>query len=319
MLREIRELGFEYAELSHGIRMSLVPGIIDAVDAGEIKISTVHNFCPLPIGINYPAPNLFKFSSPDRREREYAFKHSIKSLETAARVGARLVVLHSGQIDMRDYNERLERLRTEVNASQTEAQSLAANGADISPRAVRKAEERVERLETEYRALVEEMESRRERKKLEPMALALEMINRLAEAAAERGVLLGIENREAVEEIPLDHDLQFFLSELPEATVKYWHDCGHAQIKEHLGLIPSHAMHLELLADRLAGFHVHDVVVDEEGAHDHCPPGAGVIRWDLLRAFTRPDHIKVVELSPGVPTEDVARGWAHLKSVWGDE
>ena len=36
MLREIRELGFEYAELSHGIRMSLVPGIFDAVLAGEI-------------------------------------------------------------------------------------------------------------------------------------------------------------------------------------------------------------------------------------------------------------------------------------------
>ena len=26
MLREIRELGFDYAELSHGIRISLLPG-----------------------------------------------------------------------------------------------------------------------------------------------------------------------------------------------------------------------------------------------------------------------------------------------------
>jgi hypothetical protein len=41
MLREIRDLGFEYAELSHGIRVSLVPGIIDAVEAGVIKISTL--------------------------------------------------------------------------------------------------------------------------------------------------------------------------------------------------------------------------------------------------------------------------------------
>ena len=50
MLEEIRDLGFEYAELSHGIRLSLVPGIMDAVEAGVIKISTLHNFCPLPIG-----------------------------------------------------------------------------------------------------------------------------------------------------------------------------------------------------------------------------------------------------------------------------
>ena len=52
MLREIRDLGFEYAELSHGIRISLMPGILDAVDAGEIKISTLHNFCPLPVGVD---------------------------------------------------------------------------------------------------------------------------------------------------------------------------------------------------------------------------------------------------------------------------
>jgi hypothetical protein len=58
MLREIRDLGFEYAELSHGIRVSLVPGIIDAVEAGVIKISTLHNFCPLPMGVSHAAPNL---------------------------------------------------------------------------------------------------------------------------------------------------------------------------------------------------------------------------------------------------------------------
>ncbi|HET7625776.1 MAG TPA: sugar phosphate isomerase/epimerase, partial [Verrucomicrobiae bacterium] len=62
MLREIRELGFDYAELSHGTRISLLPGILDAVQAGEIKISTLHNFCPLPIGVNHSAPNLYQFS-----------------------------------------------------------------------------------------------------------------------------------------------------------------------------------------------------------------------------------------------------------------
>ncbi len=68
MLREIRELGFEYAELSHGTRISLLPGILEAVDAGEIKISTLHNFCPLPIGVNSSAPNLYQFSA-ERRKR----------------------------------------------------------------------------------------------------------------------------------------------------------------------------------------------------------------------------------------------------------
>ena len=38
MLREIHELGFEHAELSHGIRASLLPGIFEAVDAGEFRL-----------------------------------------------------------------------------------------------------------------------------------------------------------------------------------------------------------------------------------------------------------------------------------------
>src|SRR3954471_9641971 len=107
MLREIRDLGFEYAELSHGVRISLLPGILEAVDAGEIKISTLHNFCPLPIGVNHAAPNLFKFTSFDARERENAYRHSLKTLETAARLKAQLVVLHMGAIEMKDYTDRL--------------------------------------------------------------------------------------------------------------------------------------------------------------------------------------------------------------------
>ena len=35
MLREIAGMGFDHAELSHGIRISLLPGIFEAVDAGS--------------------------------------------------------------------------------------------------------------------------------------------------------------------------------------------------------------------------------------------------------------------------------------------
>ena len=109
MLREIRDLGFEYAELSHGIRISLLPGVLDAVAAGEIKISTLHNFCPLPMGVNHAAPNIFKFTSTDARERDNAFKHTMKTLETAERVNAKLVVLHMGCIDMNTWYSRVDK------------------------------------------------------------------------------------------------------------------------------------------------------------------------------------------------------------------
>ncbi|MGH7972944.1 MAG: sugar phosphate isomerase/epimerase family protein, partial [Limisphaerales bacterium] len=94
MLREIRELGFEYAELSHGTRISLLPGIIEAFEAGEIKISSLHNFCPLPMGVNNSAPNLYQFSAERPRERDLAYRYTIKTIEMAERLKAPVVVLH---------------------------------------------------------------------------------------------------------------------------------------------------------------------------------------------------------------------------------
>jgi sugar phosphate isomerase/epimerase len=286
MLLEIRDLGFEYAELSHGIRISLLPGVLQAVDAGEIKISTVHNFCPLPIGVNHAAPNLFKFTSDDPRERESAWRYSLKTVETAARVGAKLVVLHMGQIEMKEYTDRLVEM---LEAGHRE-----------SPK---------------FQKLCLEAEEKREARKEKPIQLANEMLDRLAREAASRGIMLGIENREALEEIPLESDFPFLFREFPGDTVRYWHDVGHAQIKENLGFI-HHTMHLETLASELAGFHIHDV---EYPARDHRAPGTGTVDFAALKPFVKPEHIKVFEFSPSLPVEDVRKGVAHVKSIWGEE
>jgi sugar phosphate isomerase/epimerase len=286
MLQEIREMGFEYAELSHGIRISLLPGIFEAVDAGEIKISTLHNFCPLPMGINHAAPNIFKFTSDDRRERENAWRHTLKTLETAERVRAKLVVLHMGQIEMRDYTDKLV--------------EMAAASMKDSPK---------------YEKLCMEVTEKRESKKERYVELANEMLKRAEQEAARRGLMLGIENREALEEIPLDSDFMFFFRDFPGNTVRYWHDTGHAQIKHNLGFI-DHGMHLETMAEHLAGFHLHDV---EFPGRDHCAPGTGSVDFAALRPFVKPEHIKVFEMSPGLSPEQVHAGVAHLKGIWGEE
>ena len=56
MLREISGLGFDRVELSHGIRISLVPGILKAVEAGVVKVTSTHNFCLLPMGPSMRRP-----------------------------------------------------------------------------------------------------------------------------------------------------------------------------------------------------------------------------------------------------------------------
>ena len=285
MLREIRDLGFEYAELSHGIRISLLPGIFEAVEAGEIKISSLHNFCPLPMGVNHSAPNIFQFSAEDRRERENAWKHSVKTIETAARLHAQAVVLHLGSIEMKDYTERLlEMLQKGLRES------------------------------SKYASLCEDVREKWEDKKQEFAERSAEMLNRLSELAGQHGLKLGVENRQALEEIPLDGDMEMLMLEFNRPSVGYWHDCGHAQIKQNLGFL-DHRTHLESLAPRLIGMHVHDVIFP---GRDHAAPGSGCVDFASLRAMIKPEHIKVFELSPRLKPEEVAAGIAHVKGLWGE-
>lgn len=284
MLAEIRELGFEYAELSHGIRISLVPGIVEAVQAGELRISSVHNFCPLPMGVTKPAPNLYQCSARYPREAESCWKYTLKTLEMAERVKAPAVVLHLGSVEMRDYTDKLI--------------SMVKRG---------------QQNEEKYQRLCMEVEEKRESRKDGFLTRSMQFLERLIPEAEKRGLKLGIENREALEEIPFESDFAFLLGKMDHPTVIYWHDFGHAQIKENLGFI-SHAMHLESLQDRLGGMHIHDV---EFPGRDHRPPGAGTVDFEALGPFVNPDTIKVFELSPRLSVAEVRSGVDHVLGLWG--
>jgi len=286
MLREIRDLGFDHAELSHGIRISLMPGILEAVDAGEIKISTLHNFCPLPVGVTHSSPNLYEFSAERDRDRDLAVRHTLKTFEFAVRVKAPLVVLHLGSMDLKDYTGKLGELL-----------------------------ERGQRHTPKFQKFVAEAVARRNAAKEKFFARTQETLLRLLPEAEKRGLKLGCENREGIEEIPVEGDFRVFLNEFNSPNVVYWHDTGHAQIKEHFGII-RHAEFLGALTDRLAGFHIHDV---QFPALDHCAPGTGTVDFAALKPFVKPEHIKVFEFSNKVPVEAARAGIAHVKKIWDGE
>ena len=286
MLREIRDLGFEYAELSHGIRLGLVPGILDAVDAGEIKISSLHNFCPLPLGVNHASPNLYEFSDERPRQRELAVKYTLKTLDFA---GARQSPGHRAA-PRQHGNEGLHR----------KAGRDAGAGRKKTPR---------------YEKLRAEAAAKREAHKGKAVERVYDTLRLILPEAEKRGLKLGIENRQALEEIPLEDDFEFFFREFDSPNVVYWHDIGHARIKENLGFL-NPARHLESLASRLAGFHIHDVVFP---AGDHAAPGTGTVDFAALKPFVQPGHIKVFELSPSLPVKAVQCGVAHVKIIWGNE
>lgn len=285
-MREIRELGFEHAELSHGTRISLMPGILEAVDAGEIKISSLHNFCPLPMGVNHSAPNLYQFSAERTREREMAERYTLKTLEFASRVKAPAVVLHLGSIEMKDYTGKLL--------------EMVARGERDTPK---------------YQKLCAELDEKRESKKGPYVERVNELLKKLLGDAEARGVKLGAENRQALEELPIESDYRFLFREVTSPNLVYWHDTGHAQIKENLGFI-GHSMHLESQRERLYGLHVHDV---QPPGRDHCAPGSGSVNFEALKPLIKPEHVKVFELSPSLTVEQVKSGVEHVKRIWGME
>jgi sugar phosphate isomerase/epimerase len=175
--------------------------------------------------------------------------------------------------------------------------------------------ERGEKNSLKYQKLRAEVLKIRDAKKKPSVARVYETLRKILPEAEKRNLKLGCENREALEEIPVESDFENFFRDFDSPHVVYWHDTGHAQIKDNLGFI-HHATHLGSLAPRLAGFHLHDV---QFPARDHCAPGTGMIDFAALKPFVKPEHIKVFELSPSLPVEAVKLGIAHLKKIWGNE
>lgn len=276
MIEEIVALGFHQVELGHGTHMLLVPGILRAIDEGLIKVSSVHNFCPLPSSAQGAAPNLFEPSSKSRRETLLWHSYTKRTIEFAKQTGAQAVVTHSGSVAFR-FRSPGSILRSgpgEINAAEREMA--------------------LERLS---------------RKSLKPMERLVNNFQSVEEAALKNGITLGVENREGVLELPLDRDFPGLLESLSaQPPFSYWHDTGHAQIKDQLNLL-DHRAHLEAMAPRLSGFHLHDT---DANGKDHQVPGSGTVDFAMVREFVEPHHIVVAELSPRLTSDEVKRSRDYL-------
>jgi sugar phosphate isomerase/epimerase len=130
----------------------------------------------------------------------------------------------------------------------------------------------------------------------------IKSLNEVRACALGKNILIGCENRERFEELPLDDDFDVLFESLARPSpCGYWHDTGHAEIKRSLGLL-DHKKHLARNAGRTLGFHLHDV--DSKG-RDHQPVGAGRVDFDMISSFWKPEHRLTLELSPRVSPDDI--------------
>jgi len=289
MLREIAGLGFTHAELSHGIRIVLLPGVIRAVEEGVIKISSTHNFCPLPTGISQAAPNLFQPSVLEHREHEQWVRHTKRSIDFAKQMHVKVLVMHLGSVPF-----------WWLNPANTLKNFVRKNPTVTVPD------------DKGYRDLLTKCCERLRKRMVPYWAQVKGSIEEVRAYALERGISLGLENREKFDELPFDDDFPALLEGLVQPnTCGYWHDTGHAEIKQSMGMM-DHRLHLEKNASRLLGFHLHDVTPDGK---DHQGIGTGRINFNMISEFWRPKHLLTLELSPRVQLENVVSSKQRIEEL----
>jgi sugar phosphate isomerase/epimerase len=285
MLQEILELGFQNVELGHGIRLTLVEGILKMVEAGGVKITSLHNFCPLPPEIPRASPDCYQLSSQLDGERERAVRHTFKTIDFAKRVGAKFVVMHLGSVPVADYTGELVK--------------LAEQGRHLSK---------------EYVALKLDAVRQREAKQEKPFFRMIECLRRVVDYAGERGIKLGIESRHSFEEIPSEREMLDVLARMDPAIVGYWHDFGHVQVKHNIGFL-DHFEWLSHVAPRLLGCHLHDT---KWPGRDHLAPFMGDVEYHRLIPLLPKDTLYVFEMSPRRTKEEITTSLAQWKERFGE-
>jgi sugar phosphate isomerase/epimerase len=270
MLAEIWELGFRQVELGHGVRLSLIQGIAEFVRDHDLAITSLHNFCPLPLEVFHASPDCLQCTSSDAGERNRAQRHTFATIDQAVRFGARYVVLHLGFAPVRDDTRRLSKLIYQGK---------------IFRRTF---------VQTKLRAL-------KEREKADVYPRVRDWLVPVVEHAKQARIKLGIENRTELDTFPNEYEFKKLFDDFKEPILGHWHDFGHAQIRQNLTL-HDHAECLRAAAPTLFGCHVHDVIYPDR---DHRIPLTGTIPFTELLPIV-PAHAPLVwELSPSAPADAI--------------
>jgi sugar phosphate isomerase/epimerase len=285
LIGEIKALGFDSVELNFALTRRIVDDIVAMARERRIAVSSLHNICPLPEGVSpeKASPDHFSLSSTDGSERRSAVNAARNTIDYAARMGARAVVLHAGRVEIKDRTR-------ELAASMSDAAASAA--------------------------IRDTMIRERAAKAPAHIGPALDSIEQLIHYAKDRGVTLGLENRYYYREIPILEEFDAIFTRFGKGDIFYWHDVGHAEAFERLGLV-KHADLLGKYSGRLLGIHLHDII---GCMGDHHAPGKGSFDFRAVAPFVKSDTIKVVEAHEAASGEDIRKSVSYLRGIfraWG--
>ena len=283
MLEEIVALGFEWVELGCGFNLSWMPEIAEFVERDGVCIASLQNFCPLPMGGGSADIDALQFTSHEEDKRKRAIRLTQQTIDYAAKLGACCVVLHCGSARGMHSHYRLRQ--------------LAFQGKLYTKEFAKAKIHEIQRRER-WSALLEKR--------------VVDCLRELGDYASERGICLGIENREAYEMFPSERELLPLLNELNHPAFGYWHHFGHAEIKQQMTLL-DHQEWLEQVGFRAMGCHVCDVRGLDR---DPLPPFIGTIPYQKLVPLLSEGCIFVLDLRSCSTSSEILESVERWKNAF---
>lgn len=284
LIFEIKALGFQAVELSFNLAAPLVEQIACLAKDNEITVLSLHNFCPVPDALprEEALPDVYSLASCDEAERFQALRYTKRTIDTARKTGAMAVVLHCGRVEIPDRTRQLIGL-------------YESGRGDCA----------------EFHQLRRQMLQEREARAGIFFNHALKSIEELNCYAGKQKVLLGIETRFYLREIPSFEEMGIILQEFRGSNIFYWHDAGHAQVMDNLK-VAEHKDYLEAYGPRMLGVHLHNVV----GCLDHQPPHKGSFDFKRLLPYLKEDTIKIIEAHSPATAEDLKISKNYLEEIF---
>ena len=281
LLDSMGESGLSALEIDYRVTEAMLLQMWPRLRRQEFRVLTVHNYCPTPPGHEGSdnVASLFNPASLDESEREQAVRYGLKSIEVAAELGARLVVFHLGAVDMTCEMRRLFRYYEQDGLTHPDF--------------------------IDYLNQVRETRSRLIGQHWPALMRTLEVLH---QEAYRSGILIGIENRYRLSQIPFGDEFATIFGEFSGGQMRYWHDVGHAEIYHRLGVYDHVRDYLQPNQEHLAGMHIHDIA----GIRDHLAPGMGDFDFGLLEPFLKPDTLRIIEVHQHADAEQVRRGVERL-------
>lgn len=274
----------EAIELNYRVHPLDIEGVRRQAERRGIVITSLHNICSAnPDTLRHDDRYGDMIASLDENTRRLGVRYLRETAEAARALGARAVVIHSGSV---------EALKQSPTYSHSMRRATQANDPSI--------------------VAVHLPDLIRERARLAPQHFN-QLISSLREVCPDFPDLrFGLEIRYHFYSLPDFDELDMIFREVDCANLGYWHDCGHAQVQENLG-IRRHEDWLKRYQNRLVGVHLHGM---ENLLLDHQAPREGNMDFAMISRYVRADTVLVIEASPSNSAAAMLAGKRYLETVF---